>query len=984
MLSRYLSWMPDRNGSLSFEDAAKKPSAAFIRNDSGQIPRSSGTIWFRLAFGDLPEAAISSKSLRLDLGPRFFGMLPSQSEVRLFSPAHPKGTELLYEEHGLYRLPETLPRDAILLIRSSGLTGFAFSPLLTVRKSGSVPGGSAAIFFGLGLFAVAVAGCFLRMAADRCGWRLWLCVYASTSFFCVLSGMPNAEKGFISGYDLLNLLAPSLVVLALAHLVRLFLRTRDFAPLIDIHLILLSLPAVLFAIAPLFPGYTWLLRYRPLWPMMIFCLIPTVFYLVMKAYPGAIRILILLLLPPAGLIGFAFAGGSYANLGLILPSVFLLAAIFWGLFITTPALPHTPNTVRKSDKESSGLHWSDPAQAPQKAAPANLSLTSLNGAAQKAVREVSYPVNELTDQPAVIEPFSMPGILETVRTNLDLLAHSRNNTLILECAAADHEFSGPKADIIQVLTLLAESALLMSEYSEVRIRIEQANRSDPDHVRFRVIDFASGSRSAKRSALAAEKLQDLVNRCAGTIYIAIGDTGTEASFSLRLPGISPTAPEPYISASPNAAAAETKASSRKRTERNRILLIGGNEKNMKDLRSVLQSLPYVLTEVPAVQSAADVYASRPASLLIFSNGSDREGIARAIERIRIFETIEDLSMTSTLAVTENQDQTDQLALSGCSNAIAPQDINTDVLGRMIARLTPMPRPRETDHSAIPEKQTVSAPAQGSRLTQHRSDESRSPENGSKSVIGKLSSILHRKKDEHLPLEQAADSAISDRKQTAPDSPIPAPKPRPDFRAGYRITHRSDPESLRRIPAVSMAPADATEWVGEPQPILKTPTVSQNTERSNSEQLEKRPSVQAASSPVVQKIPSIRQNTLLKSDIPAEKPAVSDAPAPTSDAPAPTNVSAATGSNEPNPSVSLDEAFLQVETGFRNQDASATRNGIASLLNLAEAFGLRDLQDSVLCVEQALSENDMETVQQVMKDLQSAIDHNKVHFCSKQE
>lgn len=73
----------------------------------------------------------------------------------------------------------------------------------------------------------------------------------------------------------------------LAHLARHLMQTASHSRLLDIQYLLLSLPGAVLALLPLWPDFSWLGRFLPLWPMLALIFVPTTLGAWLMGVPGA-------------------------------------------------------------------------------------------------------------------------------------------------------------------------------------------------------------------------------------------------------------------------------------------------------------------------------------------------------------------------------------------------------------------------------------------------------------------------------------------------------------------------------------------------------------------------------------------------------------------------------------------------------------------------------------------------------------------------
>lgn len=376
-----LDWLFDRTGSLTLSEVLfPSRQEAFIPYDPLLLPRRAGTVWFRINLASIqtdPSVRVQPP-LVLDLNMSITGQIPGTPQVWLVAHGEGGGSLVFPKGEDLFQLPDPLPEQAILYIRTSGLPGPGFAPML--RNANSLtPVDREGLQILLIILGASLFLCLIRGVAERREWRMWAALYVGAVWVQAFWGLPSTPAGVVSLWDMPGLLAPGVALLILPHVGRHLMRTREQAPIMDALLILLALPGIVLSVAPLIPGYVWTLRFLPLWPLIMLLFLPCCLAARIRKLPGAGRFLLICLLPPLSLLGAGllilfpqtFAPGSFAatlhlenlfqpgNVSLI-PLLGLMLSTLLAAFISSPRLPvpsrkgnrASPNTSPSTEKET--------------------------------------------------------------------------------------------------------------------------------------------------------------------------------------------------------------------------------------------------------------------------------------------------------------------------------------------------------------------------------------------------------------------------------------------------------------------------------------------------------------------------------------------------------------------------------------------------------------------------------------------------------
>lgn len=481
-VARTVKWdmLLDAAGRLSLDEVLfPTQQGSFTPYDPWFPSRQNGTTWLRLALSTQQNLG---EGWFLDTRTAFMGEVPDEPQVWLVPPDSVAGKAIEPAYPGLYPLPEAAAGS--LYIRSAGVPGPSFMPLL--RSGASLTEldtrfpDATLLFFG-SLFLLIL----LRGLMERREWRLWAALYALGVLAQIFWGLPATPRGVIHLWDIPGLLAPGLALLMLPHVGRHILRTRQYAPFIDLQLILLGMPGLALALVPLVPGYGWTLRYLPLWPLFMLIYVPTLLGSLFKNLPGSRRFLLMCLCPPVALLlglglaplTFMHDNGWLLTLLSLLPWMGLGLSVVLMAFAPTPRWLPLPETQRdRAQGRGSELPRSRSARPSRQEATLSLDPASpLSDSALDLVadtpRESGRPAagNAAGTRDALSAPV-LQGLEGDLREVLD--------TLFVNIAALDQSGLPPSAKDIS--TALARSGRKLAGLINDLPRRFQNGEAEPD------------------------------------------------------------------------------------------------------------------------------------------------------------------------------------------------------------------------------------------------------------------------------------------------------------------------------------------------------------------------------------------------------------------------------------------------------------------------------------------------------------------------
>ena len=427
----YLSAFLDTDGDRSVEEvAAPGMLSSFRPLHPRTLPRSSGVTWLRL---EIPAAGPGRPApLVLDLGQG----VPAGAV--LYTPGiDPLSRQTTWQEdranwRNLLCLPLPGETPQICYIRLDGQPPLWFAP--TLRSLDNLADAPESLL-GPGVMlalAVVMLLALLRGITERGQWRFWTALYVGAALTHAVLGGPDLGAGNITPADAVSAMTPGLALMFLAHLARHLMQTPSHSRLLDIQYLLLSLPGAVLALLPLWPDFSWMGRYLPLWPMLALIFVPTTLGAWLMGVPGARRFLLGCLVAALG------AGLAVLDFGTLLPPFVQGTLPLWGTALSAliiagmsapgretetaaagPADPPAPDrsaqsqtitdpNLRLLDTEGNTLPLmtglSQPAPAPATVEADSASATAI----RRLEQALAVPLRELVEQNRQLEQCSLP------------------------------------------------------------------------------------------------------------------------------------------------------------------------------------------------------------------------------------------------------------------------------------------------------------------------------------------------------------------------------------------------------------------------------------------------------------------------------------------------------------------------------------------------------------------------------------------------
>ena len=483
----YLSAFLDTDGDMSVEEVATPGMMpSFQPLHPRTLPRSSGVTWLRL---EIPAAGTErTESLMLDLGQG----VPAGAV--LYTPdIDPLSRQTTWQEsqanwRNLLPLPLPAETPQVCFIRLDGQPPLWFAP--TLRSLDNLAGAPESLL-GPGVMlalAVVMLLALLRGITERGQWRFWTALYVGAALTHAVLGGPDLGAGNITPADAVSAMAPGLALMFLAHLARHLMQTASHSRLLDIQYLLLSLPGAVLALLPLWPDFSWLGRFLPLWPMLALIFVPTTLGAWLMGVPGARRFLLGCLVAALG------AGLAVLDLGTLLPPFVQGTLPLWGTALSAliiagmsapgreagtsaePADPLAPGrparnqtitdpNLRLLDTDGNTLPLmtglSQPAPAPATVEAESASATAI----RRLEQALAAPLREIVEQDRQLEQCALP---HDVRSRVENMGRRARQALSLL-----HDPAGDAAS--PAATAPADTARAEKRVFDLRKTLRQAH-----------------------------------------------------------------------------------------------------------------------------------------------------------------------------------------------------------------------------------------------------------------------------------------------------------------------------------------------------------------------------------------------------------------------------------------------------------------------------------------------------------------------------
>lgn len=325
-LMPFLDYYLDETMSMDVEEAASPARAQqykpLVMED---LPLAEGITWLRFTISALAPDARPATFL-LDMGQSVPGTPILYNPERNELSGALEWQENAPAQRNILLLPEAAAEPITCYIKIDGLPGPWFAPVIRTPQNAANNWGSLARTGAILALGVVMVVCLLRGFSEAGQWRIWTSLFVGVALAQALFGMPViSEKANM--WTLGSILTPGIALMMIPHIGRHLLFSREHSRAIDIQLLVLSLPGAVLAVLPLIPGWDWLDRWLDLWPLGMIIFIPTALGAWLMGLKGSRRFLLGILIPPL------FTALSLAGLFFGFPAYLLYSGPLWGVAI---------------------------------------------------------------------------------------------------------------------------------------------------------------------------------------------------------------------------------------------------------------------------------------------------------------------------------------------------------------------------------------------------------------------------------------------------------------------------------------------------------------------------------------------------------------------------------------------------------------------------------------------------------------------------
>lgn len=873
-----LDWILDQSGQLTINQVlspeVQRNFSSFLFTD---LPKQEGTFWFRFVIDSTNR--LSSSDFILDLSKRTPTQFPEPTQVWVVSMGSGKATLINPIKDNSYPIKYSGAEVLEVYIKLPGAPGVGFTPILWTKKSFLTFYSSIHISILL-LLATTIAICLIRALTEKQEWRIWAALYSGSILISVLWGLPPTPKGILTIWDIPGLLAPGIALFILPHIGRRLMNTRQVSPHIDIQLLLLTLPGLVLSTLPLIPGYLWTLPYLSIWPLITILFLPTCLYARFCNLKQSKIFFTICAFPSIGILPLAISINSipqYIPIGLInlFPLITLTLSAMFVALVPNPKpssgairreppssnkkIPSIPNKQTKAHMKK---------EEEQRTTTINLDIESLEQQLRAPLERIRKELSVLNTS---LQSTPLQQHIESIENTAESLSHiindipelfiSKNHTdkeifdlnqivlgihdavnndaesknLAFSWFIAPHlyqKYEGNPMQLTQVLYMLVESAIQATEKGLVQLRIQRApNSINPGELLITVSDSGKGSPPITRSPLALIHAWELATSTGGSVTMKSEPTGTTISFSISLTVKQTNTPSYHQH---DESITTTKQPT---TQLSQIIIVDIVPSNRQFLTYYLDELPYNIFEAQNVTTVYNLYKQSPGAVIIFGQDLPETIAIETIGAIRVFEGEHSFLPAPILAICKTEIQRERLLRIGCTHVII-EPLTRKTFRQTILQLLPISNHTQTIPNPLLEstskkiRQTTPINSVSSKLidTVNASqmpcmetpiqDTAISPHIPLHSEDN-TAEYLHEKKGIALlrTPEQIKTKKLSIIKgEPAPTISSSNHQQRSDTSLNNNTNYKVEQYSLM----------NASEWVGEPTPIIKQKTSTNKT------------------------------------------------------------------------------------------------------------------------------------------------------------
>lgn len=592
-------------------------------------------------------------------------------------------------------------------------------------------------------------------------------------------------------------------------------------------------------------------------------------------------------------------------------------------------------------------------------------------AAEKLARIISrqedIPNPAQESRPHKKEPFNLQRVLRNAHDSVASGTEYSGNALSWYMPPHLAElYNGDGEALEETLRLLLESSARATSHGVIKLSARRVpNSPEPGHILFTVSDNGDGYPPRDRSSLALAKAWELAGKFNGFLSVDSSQHGSEIAFSAHFDQLNESDAE------------------KERGRMPRAVIACDDPGDRRHLARVIETLPAMIDEASNPGEAIQYQREHPTSLLITKGRLARPSSADMIGEFKRIANDAGFAACYALAITEDDSQWILLKASGFTHAML-EPVDPDVLRRTVAKLAQPP-------GSLEQAAVAAAPEQGDASTAG-DGEDKAP---TMLIEQDLSIASSFEGPEWLGEPEPAEE--SDTGQTQPESR------NVDLRDDAAHTEQTPADAHKDKTADAQpdverphfnAPESAIEWVGEPTPVRAPRKTS--TENITSQPDGSADGGQQAgdvSKPIPEGASGSLEDFIIGVSEEDSKASVNAFMHNSADMVTNTLSQMLNGQSQkqeplhPDPAIAallerLDREMTRASAAFAEKNADEVAQAAALITKDAEEFGLRVIARLSSCVERAARAPDLAALQDILPDLQSGIERNKITLTHK--
>lgn len=591
------------------------------------------------------------------------------------------------------------------------------------------------------------------------------------------------------------------------------------------------------------------------------------------------------------------------------------------------------------------------------------------------------------------QPFNLQHLLRQVHNSV--AAGAETTGTALSWYMPPHlcrMFKGNANELKNILSMLLESAVRGSRNGSVHLSARRVPESpDEGHLLFTITDNGAGMPPKDRSTLAIAKTWEMIGRTGGYLALESAPSGVSVALSIRLEPVPEDEEDDEI-------------------QRGGLILAGDDPDERRALLKILADLPIRIRQAANMEEVLSAQKAEAVPLLLATGKLARPSSADMTHKFTQLAKKAGYTHSNILAVTPDDSQWELLKPSGFTHAMirstdadAIRKTVSDLLRNLVASRSDVTSP--PNEKAEPHAREVDGPQTASdqqesdnpwKSTKTNADNSQNV--NIESYNQKVSENIEpgKNQEQHFEGPDWLDS-IGDNDNRPQDN-------KSDNSATEHETHLN--------PDIAKEKVDFTEWVGEPVPVgtpFESHTGNMNPRHEAEDekpgsQMPETPQghtstgenasndsfldyvVGVQSNPGAEEIGKTENKGMTQVRNEAGKPVPGTQTENSSMEFELQNAETGNknGQNlkEIDPLIvelvqKLDQGMEATRQAFNREDCASVANATSEMANTSEKVGLRLLARMARCVERAARANDLPAINDLLPDLETAVERNRI-------